>query len=680
MTLDANVLAASAVGNFTAGAATSSTSEPSYDCDKFHLLFGGTVMRHMTMGQTRLLAGALVTPRHAQHGAKNIFATAFGSRNMRITLVLILALSVPALAQQSIVEGKSTVNGSTVVNSLTSQYVSIFVVNPPNPTVNTTFVPNVMIQDAIDGVTLPLVWANIEGSAPNTTPCTPAPSDTCQPDPVVPMYHHYDWSTYESTTFPGVWGWFAPVGPSPGVAKTVNFILDGETAGMLNAATPHYVTDSSWYSLFVPPYTPTTLYAQQDVINSVNCSSLNEWTGTTPSSLTYSATPSPQVTVHSTGCCSSTSAPNSNVIQTLDLVWVSVPSNSACGTGSTGMQATATDNNHFYYTPQTPSSCSNPISTTNATFIAAFQSWAVPYEWPYKSALKALWAATFAHFSSTYTVNWGAGNTVVAGQLGYIRPGESVGGEAYPYCTSGLPTSGPYQYSTSVWESYYSEMLQWAQSQTPFMTFFAPLNSTASYDFGTYEAGIAATTTNGHGVIDGFGSQGLSLLDTTAFNGCSGSTSNWCDSFSTWNGMAMPRELQQLSLSNEQNQTSCPGCGTPPSGNSGDLYYWLPFAVENHMTVLELYTLDAGLAFDPNYCANITSPPLTCFNGYPVSGTFLNGNSSLQATFMNDVGQGYNCPNGGPSYSTGGCQYAQCITDAHGLHPRPQSASSCMPY
>lgn len=73
-----------------------------------------------------------------------------------------------------------------------------------------------MTQNSIDGVTVPLLWESIETVPPDTSVC--APSDTCQLDPVVPMYHHYDWSVYDSSTFPGIWTWFDKFG---GAAKKV---------------------------------------------------------------------------------------------------------------------------------------------------------------------------------------------------------------------------------------------------------------------------------------------------------------------------------------------------------------------------------------------------------------------------------------------------------------------------
>lgn len=176
---------------------------------------------------------------------------------------------------------------------------------------------------------------------------------------------------------------------------------------------------------------------------------------------------------------------------------------------------------------------------------------------------------------------------------------------------------------------------------------------------------------NGHGFYDGFGSQGLSLLDTLTVSctgGMTGSTaSNWCPGFGSYYKTGSPLELQQLSLSNETD-SSCSACGIPPA-DSGNLRVWLPFAVTNHMTVLELYYHDAGLAYDPNYCASFFGG--VCTGGYTTR-DFLT--PSLQRTFMNDVGQGMNCPGGGSgagNASTGNCAYAIALDAAHGYHPRP---------
>jgi hypothetical protein len=595
-------------------------------------------------------------------------------RGLMRGLLVICLLHLVGVAQ-TVIDGKTTADGKTVIGSTTPQDVSIYVVLPPTNADNASFVANVMTQNSIDGVTVPLIWANIETVPPDTSACTP--SDTCQLDPIVPMYHHYGWSTYDSTTFPGIWTWFAAFS---GAAKKVNLLLIGAAQSNPNGATPHYVTTPSWYSLFTTPYAPSSSYARQDVINALKDCTGVPWAGQIPSGSVSSGS---TVTVNDSACCS-TSSTQSNAIQTGDLVWVNVTSPSGCSTSSAGSTATAITSSQFQYTPQ--GSCSGSISSSNVTYISSIQSWPVPYELPYKAALKALWAATLAHFNSNYQAN----STNVGGQLGYIRPGESTGAEAFPYCTSGGPSGGlkglaaPYTYvksggspGTSVgWIDYYKEMLQWAESQTPHMKFFAPLNQAESndLDYGTQEAAAAATSSNGHGFIDGFGSQGLSLLD---YNNCANASSNWCESFDLWYPGTMPLELQQLSLSDEQDEnctTQSPPpanrCAVPP-GDSGDLRVWLPYAVTNHLTVLELYYLDAGLAFDPNYCTSFTGTPPHCGAGGYIVGTNTFLTVTLQATFMNDIGQGSNCSppvSGAGGASTGNCAYATTINNAHGSH------------
>jgi hypothetical protein len=582
-------------------------------------------------------------------------------------LAAFLAISATALSQTT-VSGKTVVSGRTVVDSQFSRFVSIYVVFPPTTgTDNTNFVANVMSQNSIDGVTLPLYWSNIETVAPDTTACVP--SATCQPDPLVPTYfHHYNWMTYDSTTVPGIYPWFNAFN---GTRKTVNLILIGEIAGSQNSATPHYVADSSWLNLFTP--------SRQDVINALkDCATGLPWVGTVPSG-TVSVSGS-TVTVNDIGCCSTTST-QSNLVQSGDTVWVNVTTPAACSTGAMGTTATTASAGQFTY--PAPTGCSGAINRTNVTYISAIQSWPVPYELPYKSALKALWAATFLHYNSTYSIS----GSNVSGQLGYIRPGESVGGEVFPYCVSSLKAlASPYTYVKSGssgsqvgWLDYFDEMIDWGESQTPFMKFFAPIDTADSppdIGYATHEASKAVVSSNGHGLVDGYGSQGLSLLDS--LNTCPNATSNWCWLFGntpTWYKNGSPLELQQISLSDPDDSqcdstTSPPplhACGIPPR-DSGDMRTWLSFAVTNHMSVLELYYLDAALAFDPNYCASFNMFG-ECV-GYSVgnsSNTFLT--TALQATFMNEVGQGSKCSppvSGAGGASTGNCAYATAINAAHG--------------
>jgi hypothetical protein len=80
----------------------------------------------------------------------------------------------------------------------------------------------------------------------------------------------------------------------------------------------------------------------------------------------------------------------------------------------------------------------------------------------------------------------------------------------------------------------------------------------------------------------GFGNQGFSSIDIANFPVCA---SNWCDLFAQYAGK-VPLELQTFGLSNSS--------GKPPIGS---LVKLLPFAVEHHATVLELYCGDWLLAF-----------------------------------------------------------------------------------
>jgi hypothetical protein len=236
---------------------------------------------------------------------------------------------------------------------------------------------------------------------------------------------------------------------------------------------------------------------------------------------------------------------------------------------------------------------------------------------------------------------------------------------------------------------YYTGNLTWAGLQRPFMKVFAPLNQVTSPtdNYGTREAAAAAGSTNGGGFFDGFGSQGLSLLDDSS---CSGAASNWCSAFGNWYPHGMPLELQQISLSDPfdgdcTTQSPGGGCGVPPS-DSGDLRHWLPFAVNNHLKVLELYYRDAALAFDPNYCvldSQITPTSCNTSTSYTTgSNTFLT--SGLQFTFFESitgvstgVGIGAACAgnsnvnvSGAQSGATGDCSYAIAINNAHGLHTK----------
>jgi hypothetical protein len=112
--------------------------------------------------------------------------------------------------------------------------------------------------------------------------------------------------------------------------------------------------------------------------------------------------------------------------------------------------------------------------------------------------------------------------------------------------------------------------------------------------YGSSEAGIAVMYQNASGSVNGFGSQGLQASDITNYPNADCS-SDWCNMFNTYYQSNDNLELQQLGLS-----APVPVAGV--NSATGDLRPLLPFAVSRHMTILELYNLDALLAYDPNYC------------------------------------------------------------------------------
>lgn len=557
------------------------------------------------------------------------------------------------------------------------QYTHIWAFSPPNSgNDNSYFTNNVMTGNSnIDGVSLIEAWSSIEITQPTSTPCVP--SDTCQPDPAAPqMYHNYSWSTYDSTASNSpVYQWFQFSG------KKVNLLITGETAGATNAATPYYVTSPWWYDQFNPQ--------QQDVINAINACSNVPWTGTNSTSASYS---SGQVTVTSANCCSGTN--QSSTIQNNDMIWATA-SPVGCGTGTAGIQATVLggSTNTFSYTPS--GSCSAPSSVT---FISASESWPVPYEYPYMNALKAFWAAVVAHYGPNFKLPAVTGTNYYP-QLNYFRFGGSVGSEWYPYCTSGMPSSGIYAYSETAWLNYYQQMGNYLQSLGPPVRVIHSINSAetspVNYTYATDEAAYAVGWSNAFGVRDGFGSQGLSALDyvNCITNSCvpactSGgahcAASNWYPLFGTYRSMGVPLELQPESLSYPGDlDCSSPSCGTGTGKYSGDLPTFLsPFAITQGATDVEIYWRDLSLAYDgTNYCAlNSQINPLSCLLGSSISTggqivspgsqfIFFQGSSPPppQGVGLGKVSS--TCSATPPqSGAIGNCQYSDNIDSAHGQH------------
>lgn len=418
----------------------------------------------------------------------------------------------------------------------------------------------------------------------------------------------------------------------------------------------------------------------------LDCTNL-AWKPTGSPTLTKGGTGGTTITVSAPGCCNSGS---SSAFQTNDTVWVvggqapnsqnyntQGPSTPPWNAGGASITVTPGFPNQFTYTVMTA-----PTDSTcnGCAFITSSQSTPVPYELPYVAAWEAFVAAANLHYNPNYSVTFPPpiSSTVVVGsgnngtnQLGYVRSGTWVGGESFAECISGGTLNGltglpsPYGFSNpSTWLTDYQAKVSYVQSLAPTMARYWPIDNGTAPDT---MASIAVGSGNAFGYINGFGSQGLSLLDTCSHNGSAG---DWCYEFTNttnnYFALGMPLELQQIAISDPDVNpctSSPPQCGTPPNV-SGDLRGWLQLAVANNATVIEMYYQDLGLAFDPNYCTNTG-----CYH-LPTINTSPNPN-----TWYCEVG--YGAQYGGPG-CTGipGCQqpggggsgecYSAAIIAAHG--------------
>ncbi len=230
-------------------------------------------------------------------------------------------------------------------------------------------------------------------------------------------------------------------------------------------------------------------------------------------------------------------------------------------------------------------------------------------------------------------------------------------------------------YTTGTWKTDITEMTDFERAQRSASPVLQPLNVVnGDYaNYPDYQAQDAVAHANGYGFVDGFGSQGLSLKDYLVF-GTSQCASDWCAMFSTYN-RANALELQQIANS-DPTDTTCGGGPTypncTPTGDAGDLTTWLPFAAQHGMNVLELYTVDAELAYDPCFCVLSGTNCGTGSNAGCTHGSFtaLNGwTATQQHDFFQSVGLGYTgcSPASGQTQTTAGgtCSYRDTINQQH---------------
>jgi hypothetical protein len=585
-----------------------------------------------------------------------------------------------------------------------SQFTHVYVVAPPASGVNNQhLMASVMNQAAIEGVTVDTSWLNAETGTPGPGTCTPSSSnaDTCQMD-ASGWTHTYDWTAIDNANAQ----WFAVPGN-----KKVNLILDGIGSGgdltvclffnnCVNPITPYYVTTSSWVA-----HTGATT---QDVINGDKDACTND-VGLIATSMTRDASGLVTVTMpnayHNGDLVwiGSTSFSNFNIAQESitsvqvagNVLTITAANSLPPGTQvtfenlgaatfldqqtvtiltSTPTQFTANFSNANYGPATETAGTANPLgvpvqnasgssfqyqsgilsastSSVQQTVISAQQSYPVPYETPYVTAYEPFVAAAIAHFNASANFS----------QISYMRVGRSVGGEAYPYCVANmenLPT--PNAYTESGWLQYYTDIDQFVQAQGPKMQMIDPLNesgsgASADTSYGSSEAGIAITFKNASSTTNGIGSQGLQASDITNYASNGPCSSDWCGAFDSNFQSGIPLELQQASL-------SAPVAISGTDSATGDLGPLLPFTVDRHMTILELYALDALLAYDPNYCELVPGSPGTCNPASSVSIPTIQLPAGDQYTYFQAVGQP------GQSGATGNGSYAATINSTEGQH------------
>jgi hypothetical protein len=196
-------------------------------------------------------------------------------------------------------------------------------------------------------------------------------------------------------------------------------------------------------------------------------------------------------------------------------------------------------------------------------FAASFQT---PY--------KAFMGAVVQHYSSNNSV-------------GYIRFGLARGGETFPalgfdsdpVCDNAFLIN--WGWTSTTWTNYLTSMLNYEGTLNSPVQLMVGINE-VNNDLSIPNAVAASAAQNGIG----FGSQGLELSDVSGYPNCN---VNWCNLFNRYTGQ-VPLELQTLT----QTSTS----GAPPTGSLATL---LPFAVQHHATIVEIYYADWLTGFDASY-------------------------------------------------------------------------------
>jgi len=170
--------------------------------------------------------------------------------------------------------------------------------------------------------------------------------------------------------------------------------------------------------------------------------------------------------------------------------------------------------------------------------------------------------------------------------VGYIRIGLGRGGETFPAqsfgtdpCTQTFVNN--WGWTDATWEAYVDGMVNYEVSLNSPKQLMIGLDTVDTYTMADIEAANAVPQKVA------LGNEGLDANDIAKYPICS---ADWCNLWALYKTAGVPLELQTIAVSD-------------PTGNGpvGSLTVILPFAVTHGATIMEIYTDDWLLAFDPNY-------------------------------------------------------------------------------
>jgi hypothetical protein len=165
--------------------------------------------------------------------------------------------------------------------------------------------------------------------------------------------------------------------------------------------------------------------------------------------------------------------------------------------------------------------------------------------------------------------------------VGYIRFGLGIGGETFPVCMYALRDKG---FNAPVWRKYLFDMLDYEATLKSPKTFMVGINTFGEPPNIDFVDAVADRAVQDNIAI---GSQALSIDDLRADKAGEPCAVDWCHVFRQAQGK-VPLELQTLEDTNPDR-----------TGKVGSLVDLLPFALQLHTQIFEIYAQDWLIAYDP---------------------------------------------------------------------------------